>query len=66
MLKVVNHMPLNVYAEKCMIVKVNIIQAIFGRTTKMHRKVTLPNEVSQIKSLTRFELNTKQGACPFL
>lgn len=62
MLNVANHMPLSVNSEKCVIVKINIIQAIVGRIAKTHRKIHPPNEVSRIKSLTCIELNTKQGA----
>lgn len=41
MLKVVKHKPLNVYSEKFMIIKINIIQPILGRITKTYRKLTL-------------------------
>lgn len=39
--KAVKHMTLNIFSEKFMSIKINIFQAIFGRITKNHKKLTL-------------------------
>lgn len=38
MFKVVNYMLFNVYLEKFMVIKIIIIQVLFGRFIKMYRK----------------------------